>query len=128
MLDEEIFLITLYVMIDDLCKSNGLDYPSHPGPRAHLSCSEMITLMLFGQWARFQSERDFYRYAQHRLGWAFPQLPDRSQFNRHEQQLTAVLAQVSVALAEVLPQAHGAYEILDSSGVPVRHIKRRGGG
>jgi hypothetical protein len=62
------------------------------------------------------------------LHWAFPHLPDRSQFNRHEQQLASVIAQVSIALADALPEAHGLYEILDSSGVPVRHIKRRGGG
>jgi hypothetical protein len=128
MIDVETFLITLYVMVDDLCKSQGLDYPQHPGPQASLSCSEVITLALFGQWAQFASERDFYRYAQRRLSWAFPRLPDRSQFNRHEQQLASVIAQVSIALADALPEAHGLYEILDSSGVPVRHIKRRGGG
>ena len=49
---------------------------------ASLQCSEVITLALFGQWIQFKSERAFYRYAQHHLQAAFPQLPDRSQFNR----------------------------------------------
>jgi hypothetical protein len=95
---------------------------------ARLSCSEVVTLAFFGQFARFQSERDFYRYASGHLRWAFPSLPDRSQFNRHQQQLHAVIAQVSVLIAEMIGSATGLYEILDSSGVPVRHIKRRGGG
>lgn len=128
MIDVETFLTTLYVMVDDLCKSCGLDYPKHPGPHARLCCSEVVTLALFGQWAQFASERAFYRYAQRRLDWAFPHLPDRSQFNRQQQHLASVIAQVSIALASALPEAPGLYEILDSSGVPVRHIKRRGGG
>lgn len=128
MVDVETFLITLYVMVDDLCKCHHLAYRAHPGPQASLACSEVVTLALFGQWARFQSERDFYRYAQRQLRWAFPALPDRSQFNRQQHQLQQVIARVSVLIAEALPQARGRYELLDSSGVPVRHIKRRGGG
>ena len=128
MIDVGTFLTTLYVIVDDLCKTYGLDYPKHPGPHACLSCSEVVTLALFGQWAQFASERAFSRYAQRRPGWAFPHLPDRSQFNRQQQHLASVIAQVSIALAEALPEAHGLYEILVSSGVPVRHIKRRGGG
>jgi hypothetical protein len=88
----------------------------------------VISLAIFGQWARFRSERDFYRYAQQRLGWAFPNLPDRSQFNRHQGQLQQVIAKISALIAALLPEASGLYEILDSSGVAVRHIKRRGGG
>ena len=42
----------------------------------------MITLAIFARWGRFSSERDFYRYAQSRLRDAFPNLPDRSQFDR----------------------------------------------
>lgn len=49
------FLTTLYVMVDDLCKEHDLHLPSHPGPAAKLSESEVITLSLFGQWARFPS-------------------------------------------------------------------------
>ncbi len=128
MVDMDTFLITLYVMVDDLCKHHHLDYPVHPGPAASLACSEVVSLALFGQWARFQSERDFYRYAHQRLRWAFPSLPHRSQFNRQLRLLHQVIAQVSILIASLVPEAAGLYEILDSSGVPVRHIKRRGGG
>jgi len=56
MVDMDTFLITLYV-IDDLCKEHHLDYPAHPGPSASLACSEVVSLALFGQWARFQYAR-----------------------------------------------------------------------
>jgi len=57
--DLDTFLTLLYVTIDDLCKSHQLHLPSRPGPAPKLACSEVITLSLFGQWARFASERTF---------------------------------------------------------------------
>lgn len=127
--DLDTFLTVLYVMVDDLCKSQAWQLPSHPGPAPKLSCSEVITLSLFGQWARFASERGFYRFAQRHLRAAFPTLPDRSQFLRQEHACVSLIEQVACMLAEQRPEA-GAdlYQILDATGVPVRHIKRRGGG
>src|SRR5258708_8360068 len=82
MMDIEIFLTTLYVMVDDYCKSQLPAEAIHPGPQTTLSRSEVVTLTLFGQWRHFVSERDFYRYARTHLRFAFPGLPDRTQFNR----------------------------------------------
>ena len=90
MLDADTFLTTLYVMVDDFCKAN-LPAEVRPGPEASLSRSvvrprgsrrEVVTLAIFGQWSRFASERDFWRFAQEKLRRAFPKLPDRSQFSR----------------------------------------------
>ena len=77
------FLTTLYVTVDDFRHSSAPEDGSQPpGPEASLSPSEVVTLALFAQWARFASERDFYRYAKSHLRGAFPTLPHRSQFNR----------------------------------------------
>jgi hypothetical protein len=46
----------------------------------------LVTLAIFGQWQGFGSERGFYRYAQHHLRAAFPQLPTREQYNRQVRQ------------------------------------------
>ena len=81
MVDIDTFLTILYVMVDDFFKSHPAS-EHRPGPSASLTCSEVVTLTLFGQWCRFTSERDFYRYAQDHLRDAFPDLPDRTQFNR----------------------------------------------
>jgi hypothetical protein len=75
------FLTVLYVTVDDFRQSHSPE-KSRPGPETSLSPSEVVTLALFAQWARFASERDFYRFATSRLRDAFPTLPDRSQFNR----------------------------------------------
>jgi hypothetical protein len=52
MVDVDTFLTTLYVMVDDWCKT-FLPPESHPGPQAALSRSETVTLALFGQWQGF---------------------------------------------------------------------------
>ena len=81
MVDVDTFLTTLYVMVDDFCKTS-LPPETHPGPEAALSRSETVPLAIFGQWQGFGSERGFYRYAQRHVRPAFPQLPTREQFNR----------------------------------------------
>ena len=78
MVDTDTFLTALYVMADDFCKSQ-LPAGAVPGPKPSLTASEVITLVIFlvifSQWARFRSDRDFYRYALSRLRPAFPTSP-----------------------------------------------------
>lgn len=100
MMDQDTFLTTLYVMIDDFCQSEGYDEKHRPGPAASLSCSEVVTLAVFGQWAQFPSERAFYRYALSHLRAAFPTLPDREQFNRLQRQHRDVIVTFSWYLVD----------------------------
>jgi hypothetical protein len=128
MVDVDTFLTALYVMVDDFCHSHTLK--RRPGPEPSLSESEVLTLAIFARWSRFSSERDFYRYASGHLREAFPTLPERSQFNRLVRFYTQLLVEkMALHLAEVLVEAHkGSYEALDSSAMPIRDVKRRGGG
>jgi hypothetical protein len=48
-MDQDAFLTTLYVMIDDFCQSQGFDAKHRARPAASLSCSEVVTLEVFGQ-------------------------------------------------------------------------------
>ena len=125
MVDSDTFLTTLYVMIDDFCKSH-LSCEHRGGAPAALTPSEVLTLALFGQWQRFPSERGFYRYAQRHLRGAFPTLPDRSQFNRLLRQQQETLIACSLHLVQRLQAQHCAYEVLDATAVPTRDAKRRG--
>ena len=95
------FLTTLYVMVDDFfCQSNPIK--KQPGPEASLSESEVITLVIFGRWSRFASDRDFYRYAEGNLRNAFPTLPDRSRFNRLVRSNGDLIESLAVHLAALL--------------------------
>jgi hypothetical protein len=126
MLDPDTFLTTLYVLVDDVMP----DLPPlrHPGPAAQLTLSEVVTLALFAQWRQFGSERAFYRYAVAHLRGAFPRLPARSQYNRLVRRCQDALVAVGQRLAAWLAAPSCAYEALDSMGVAVRNVKRRGPG
>jgi hypothetical protein len=124
MSDPDTFLTALYVAVDEMLAASP-PVP-HPGPRAGLWPSEVVTLALFSQWARFGSERDFYGYATAHLHAAFPKLPSRTQLNRLIRRAHSAIVQVSQTLAAWLGPA--AYEILDGTGVPVRNRQRRGAG
>ncbi len=125
MLDTDTFLTTLYVAVDEFCKTRD-GTPRHPGPPASLSASEVVTLTLLGQWGHFASERAFYRYAQRRLRGAFPRLPTRAQFNRLVRQHAPATAGFFLHVTDQLRPAGAPYEALDTAGVPTRNAKRRG--
>jgi len=127
MVDTDTFLTTLYVMVDDFCKSE-LSLEKEPGPEAALSKSEVLTLSIFSQWSRFRNQRDFYRFAEQKLRDAFPTLPNRSQFNRLARKHRAATVAFFLHLVEMLQARHVLYEILDTSGIPVRNVKRRSHG
>lgn len=127
MLDLDTFLTTLYVMTDDFCKENMI-IASRPGPQASLEPGEVITLELFGQFWWFRSEREFYRYAQKNLKRAFPNLPDRAQFNRLVRHHWKTIVAFWQYLVDQMQAQKIVFEVLDSVPVPVRNSKRRGRG
>ena len=126
MADPETLLIEVYVQIDDLVGTTVPVPPRRAEPPPKLTPVETIALGVFSQWGRFRSERDFYGYAEQRLRPLFPHLPHRTQFNRQLRRLGDVVAQVAVALAELVDPA--PYELLDTTAVPTRNVQRRGTG
>ena len=127
MVDTDTFLTVLYVMADDFCQRQPRQRTA-PGPKASLTESEVITLVILSQWARFRSERDFYRYATSRLRPAFPTLPRRSRLNRLTRRCYGTLAAFFHCPAGLFQERYCLYEALDSSGVATRDAKRRGAG
>jgi hypothetical protein len=83
-LDTDTFLTLLFVQIDDFFQREGTPEARRPGPKAALNRSEVLCLVIFGQWGCFGSERDFSRYASRHVRAAFPDLGAYSQFNRWE--------------------------------------------
>lgn len=126
MFDEDTFLTLLYVLCDDLVKTDLPPEPVRPGPPPSLTRSEVLTLALAARTGRWSSLRAFYRHADRHLRTAFPTLPGWSQFNRLCRGAGASVAAVSHALARRLTAPACAYEILDSTALPVRAAKRRG--
>ena len=128
MIDVDTFVTTLYVIADDFCKENLPLEKMRCGPKSSLTRSEVVTLSIFSQFWKFRSERDFYRYAERNLRDAFPSLPDRSQFNRLVRRNIDAIVSFFLHLVDLLEARKVAYEILDTTDVPVRNVKRRGHG
>jgi hypothetical protein len=103
-------------MVDDFCQSRPPR--RRPAPDASLSESEVLTLAIFARWSRFNSERNFYRYATGHLTDAFPTLPERSQFDRLLRSCTELIEAFSLHLASLLTDARKCpYQALDSSAM-----------
>lgn len=126
-MDPETFLVELYVLADVFCKTQ-LPPERRPGPAAALARSEVITLAVLSQWARFRSERDFWRYAECRLRPYFPHLPSRPQFNRQVRRQRETVTKFALWLAAQVGTATAPYEAMDGTAVPTRNAKRRGRG
>lgn len=127
MFDILTFLVELYDVVDGYCRKQEISRPTR-GRRANLSCAEVVTLAVFAQWGRFQSERDFYRFAAQQLTALFPKLPDRSQFNRAQRRYHPLLQRVMQHLSDSMHAQESSYEVIDGSGVAVRNKQRRGRG
>ena len=120
MVDVDTFLTTLYVMVDDFCKTSLPPRPSWPA--AALSRSETVTLA-FGQWQGFGSERGFYRYASATVSCLPPTAYARAVQPAGAPALRGPGGLFSVSWGRLLAAQHCLYEALDSSGIPTRDAK-----
>lgn len=126
MIAEETLVTELYCTATEFLAQHPPPPPR--GRPSALAPAEVLTLALYGQLARFRSERAFYRYALATLRPLFPRLPDRSQFNRRTRLLGDLLAAFALWLAERPGLPAAAFELLDTTLQPVRNAKRRGRG
>lgn len=117
----------LYVLVDT-CDKATLPRERHGGRPPALARSEVVTLAILGQWARFLSERDFWRWAERHLRPFFPTLPGRAQFNRLVRHHQAAITAFALWLGRHLADAQEAHEIIDGTGIATRNSKRRGVG
>lgn len=108
MLNLNTFLTTLYVLVDDVIKSQS-PRPAHAGRRPSLTESEVVTLVITAQWKRFPSERAFARYATTQLRAFFPRMPDRAQLDRRMRATHAAVVTTFRALVVQLASADQPY-------------------
>jgi hypothetical protein len=125
MADIDTFLTTVYCLIDDLYEGQLARVRS--GCKPELADSEVLTLMLLGQWQQDRSERAFVRYAREHWRGYFPRLLSQSAFNRRARNLAGVLCQLGpmvVRAAAPLLEHSAAYGVLDTVPVPLMRICR----
>jgi hypothetical protein len=131
MLDHDTFLVTVYVLVDDIYKQRFAPLrPVRPGPAPALCDSEILTLGLLCQFHPARSEHAFLRFAARYWRSYFPVLPTRSTFNRRMRDLCGAFAALGPEIAGRIVRLMGcapAYEAMDGAAVPlVRRCRGRG--
>jgi hypothetical protein len=115
-MDYDTFFTELYVMIDDWYKAEVAgQITKHAGAVAQMSDSEVLTVMIAGQW---RSERGLLRWLEaHGRGW-FPRLLKRSACNRRGRWLWGAFIALQQWVAQGLGSAEAVYECVDGTPVP----------
>lgn len=117
-MDLELFLIQLYVLIDDWWEAHHRAGRGRAGRPVLLSDAEVLTLAILAQWPRWRSERDFFRFADTHLRAYFPNLLSQSQLNRRVRFLEPELRALQRHLAETLADDSEVYHVLDTTLIP----------
>ncbi len=116
--DLDAFLVALYCIIDDLYREHFAEPRSHrPGRKPELSDSEVLTILILGQYLH-RSERQIIRHAARHWRAYFPRLLSQSATNRRARDLAYVVVRLIPLLASIQEEP-SAYEVLDSLPVPL---------
>lgn len=121
----ETFLITIFVIIDDLYK---LILPkwfkSKPGTKSEFTESEVITFALAQEACDFASQRRFYNLFKKHFKYLFSKLVDRTQINRRIKGLRYVIEWIRHQLLKMIGITGDEDRVVDSTPMPTVHFKR----
>lgn len=110
--------------IRGLCNEVGVDEIVRPGPEATYPNSLVITILIMKSLFGFDSESSFLRFLALHHARVFPQLPERSWFNRKAKRLASTQRDIHALLLEKLGIAALLLEIIDTTPVPVAKLHR----
>src|ERR687885_1783887 len=113
----------VYVIVDELYQLVVAPHDHRPGYRSDFSDSEVITLTLVGELIGLDEETAFLAYVKRNHRALFPQLPERSRYNRRRRALTEATNRIRGAIMQLvlgqLPSEAPELCVVDSLPVPV---------
>lgn len=122
--DLETFMIAVYTLVDTLYQTHlAPAKPVRRGRPPTLADSEVLTLMVLGQWLG-NSERGLLRHAQAYWRSYFPNLLSQSAFNRRARDLGSTCAALLIQLARELGADATPYQVADTVPVPLAKLCR----
>src|SRR5688500_2970836 len=117
LVDVATFLVAVYTLVDTLYQQHlAPAKPPRRGRQPEMADSEVLTLMLLGQWLG-NSERGLLRHAHAYWRPYFPRLLSQSAFNRRARELGSTCAALMTLVARELKADHAPYQVADT--VPV---------
>ena len=124
-IDMETLIIVIFIIVDDWYQEQGVKLVTgKQGCKPLFSDSELITLMLCMDIIPFPSERQFYGFIRANYLRLFPNLIDRSQFNRRARSLRLLIEELRRFWLGQLGVTLNTEFLLDTKPVPVLSYKR----
>lgn len=118
-MDQETLLIEIYCKVDALLKQDTFVNALHrSGRKPVFSDTELITVSVFQEFTSFHKEDDYWNYCTAHLMSYFPDLCDRTQYNRRRKSLMNIINMIRVALLKSIP-INTRTIIFDTLPVPV---------
>lgn len=115
------FFTAAYTIIDDVYKKvipKNIQNRRNKS-RSKLSDSEIITISLVGELHTIDSETAWYNYCKKNFRDLFPNLCDRTRFNRVRRGLHAVINEIRYQIGKLTGLTQQFYRIIDSIPIPV---------
>lgn len=101
----------VYVATDEVYRRMIAPYDTRPGPRPRFTDSELLTVSIVAELVGLDAETRCLAYLRRNHPTLFPQLPERSRYNRRRRQLAEVTNRVRGAMMERL------WRVLEAEGV-----------
>jgi DDE family transposase len=127
MLDKATVLTTIFTIVDDTMKGSAVIQHAlkRPGPVPRLSDSEVVTIALYQELIGEPREDHFFRLHRASLLPFFPELNERSRYNRRKRDLWSVILAVRVSLQIVQERLQlEETAAIDSAPLPCVSYKR----
>ena len=124
-IDFETLIVIIFVLVDDWYQLEGKAFRGKvPGAKAIMSDSEILTLALMMDYLPFPGETQFIGFIRANYGSWFPNLLDRSQFNRRFRKLGPMLELLRRKWVQQLGGLDALSLIIDTKPIPVMGYRR----
>jgi len=113
-------------MILEIYQSVESDLPKRPGVKPTIPDATVIQLIILKNLLGFRHESSFLRFIQNlKLKSLFPQLPERSRFNRRTKVLSPVIERIQFELLKRLEADDLRIRIIDTTPLPLIKLSRK---
>ena len=122
---KDFFTIT-YVIIDDIYNKlipDRIKYRRNISD-SKLSDTEIITIGLVGEAMTIDSEKAWFNFVKKNFKELFPQIGDRTRFNRTKRNLYKVISEIQTKFFSANKFGDNSYRIVDSMPIPVCNFGR----
>ena len=124
-IDFETLVTVVFVLVDDWYQSEGkILRENKPGAKPTMSDSEILTLGIIMDYLPFPGETQFLGFIRANYGEWFPDLLDKTQFNRRLRKLGVMLEVLRRKWVEQLGGLDAVSLIIDTKPIPVMGYRR----